>query len=107
MGVYTENIFNLSLNDLVRNIKSLEMKVADDEKKIKRYEKRDEDPQKIEDLLDTQRSWQRKLHTTLRALDEKCDAAAEEIEQLKREGKWDSDEGSFTSSEVIRNSSET
>ena len=42
MGVYTENIFNLSLNDLVRNIKSLEMKVADDEKKIKRYEKRDE-----------------------------------------------------------------
>ena len=49
MGVYTENIFNLSLNDLVRNIKSLEMKVADDEKKIKRYEKRDEDPQKIEE----------------------------------------------------------
>ena len=92
MGVYTENIFNLSLNDLVRNIKSLEMKVADDEKKIKRYEKRDEDPQKIEDLLDTQRIWQRKLHTKLRALDEKCDAAAEEIEQLKREGKWNSDE---------------
>ena len=88
MGVYTENIFNLSLNDLVRNIKSLEMKVADDEKKIKRYEKRDEDPQKIEDLLDTQRIWQRKLYTNLRALDEKCDAAAEEIEQLKREGKW-------------------
>jgi predicted RNase H-like nuclease (RuvC/YqgF family) len=88
MGVYTENIFNLSLNDLVRNIKSLEMKVADDEKKIKRYEKRDEDPQKIEDLLETQRIWLRKLHTNLRALDEKCDAAAEEIEQLKREGKW-------------------
>ena len=36
MGVYTENIFNLSLNDLVRNIKSLEMKEADDDKKIKR-----------------------------------------------------------------------
>ena len=88
MGVYTENIFNLSLKDLVGNIRSLEMKVADDEKKIKRYEKRDEDPQKIEDLLDTQRIWQRKLHINLRALDEKCDAAAEEIEQLKREGKW-------------------
>ena len=41
MGVYTENIFNLSLNDLVRNIKCLEMKVADDREKIKRYEKRD------------------------------------------------------------------
>ena len=92
MGVYTENIFNLSLNDLVRNIKSLEMKVADDEKKIKRYEKWDVDPQKIEDLLDTQRIWQRKLHTNLRALDEKCDAAAKEIEQLKREGKWTYDE---------------
>ena len=92
MGVYTENIFNLSLNDLVRNIKSLEMKVADDEKKIKRYEKRDEDPQKIEDLLDRQRIWQRKLYTNLRALDEKCDAAAEEIEQLKREGKWACDQ---------------
>ena len=92
MGVYTENIFNLSLNDLVRNIKSLEIKVADDEKKIKRYEKRDEDHKKIEDLLDTQRIWQRKLHTNLRALDEKCDAAAEEIEQLKREGKWTCDE---------------
>ena len=88
MGVYTENIFNLSLNDLVRNIKSLEMKVADDEKKIKRYEKRDEDPQKIEDLLETQQIWQRKLNTNLRALNKKCDAAAEEIEQLKREGKW-------------------
>ena len=92
MGVYTENIFNLSLKDLVRNIRSLEMKVADDEKKIKRYEKRGEDPQRIEDLLETQRIWQRKLHTNLRALDEKCDAAAEEIEQLKREGKWTCDE---------------
>ena len=38
MGVYTENIFNLSLKDLVGNIRSLEMKVTDDEKKIKRYE---------------------------------------------------------------------
>ena len=92
MGVYTENIFNLSLNDLVGNIRNLEMKLADDDKKIKRDEKRDEDPQKIEDLLDTQRIWQRKLHTNLRALDEKCDAAAEEIEQLKREGKWACDE---------------
>ena len=88
MGVYTENIFNLSLNDLVRNIKCLEMKVAEDREKIKRYEERDEDPQKIEDLLETQQIWQRKLHTNLRALDKKCDAAAEEIEQLKREGKW-------------------
>ena len=88
MGVYTENIFNLSLNDLVRNIKCLEMKVADDREKIKRYEKRDEDPKKIEDLLETQQIWQRKLHTNLRALDKKCDEAAEEIEQLKREGKW-------------------
>ena len=88
MGVYTENIFNLFLNDLVRNIKCLEMKVAEDREKIKRYEERDEDPQKIEDLLETQQIWQRKLHTNLRALDKKCDAAAEEIEQLKREGKW-------------------
>ena len=88
MGVYTENIFNLYLNDLVRNIKSLEMKVADDEKQIKRYEKRDEDPQKIEDLLETQKIWQHKLDTNLRALEEKCDSAAEEIQQLKREGKW-------------------
>ena len=88
MGVYTENIFNLSLNDLVRNIKCLEMKVAEDREKIKRYEERDEDPQKIEDLLETQQIWQRKLHTNLRALDKKCDASAEEIEQLKREGKW-------------------
>ena len=88
MGVYTENIFNLSLKDLVGNIRSREMKVDDDEKKIKRYEKRGEVPQRIEDLLETQRIWQRKLHINLRALDEKCDAAAEEIEQLKREGKW-------------------
>ena len=88
MRVYTENIFNLSLNDLVRNIKCLEMKVAEDREKIKRYEERYEDPQKIEDLLETQRIWQRKLRINLRALDEKCDAAAEEIEQLKREGKW-------------------
>ena len=92
MGVYTENIFDLSLKDLVGNIRSLEMKVADDEKKIKRYEKRGEDPQRIEDLLETQRIWQRKLRINLRALDEKCDAAAEEIEQLKREGKWTCDE---------------
>ena len=92
MGVYTENIFNLSLNDLVRNIKCLEMKVAEDREKIKRYEERDEDPQKIEDLLETQRIWQGKLRINLRALDEKCDAAAEEIEQLKREGKWNCDE---------------
>ena len=92
MGVYTENIFNLSLKDLVGSVRSLEMKVADDEKKIKRYEKRGEDPQRIEDLLETQRIWQRKLRINLRALDEKCDAAAEEIEQLKREGKWTCDE---------------
>ena len=92
MGVYTENIFNLSLNDLVRNIKSLEMKVADEDKKIKRYEKRGVDPQKIEDLRETQRIWQRKLYTNLRALDKKCDAAAEEIERLKREGEWYCDE---------------
>ena len=88
MGVYTENIFNFSLNDLVRNIKCLEMKVADDREKIKRYEKRDGDSQKIEDLLEMQQIWQRKLNTNLRALNKKCDAAAEEIEQLKREGKW-------------------
>ena len=53
MGVYTDNIFNLPLNDLVRNIKSLEMKVADDKKKINRYKRRNEDPQKIENLLET------------------------------------------------------
>ena len=88
MGVYTENIFNFSLNNLVRNIKCLEMKVADDREKIKRYEKRDGDSQKIEDLLEMQQIWQRKLNTNLRALNKKCDAAAEEIEQLKREGKW-------------------
>ena len=92
MGVYTDNIFNLSLTDLVRNIESLEMKVADDKKKIKRYQKRNEDPRKIEDLLETQKIWQHKLDTNLRALEERCDAAAEEIEQLKREGKWTCDE---------------
>ena len=88
MGVYTENIFNLSLTDLVRNIKNLEWKVADDNKKIKRYQKRNEDPRKIENLLEMQKIWQHKLDTNLRALEEKCDAAAEEIQQLKREGKW-------------------
>ena len=88
MGVYTDNIFNLPLNDLVRNIERLEMKVADDKKKINRYKKRNEDPRKIENLLETQKIWQHKLDTNLRALEEKCDAAAEEIEQLKREGKW-------------------
>ncbi len=92
MGVYSDNIFNLSLTDLVRNIESLEMKVADDKKKIKRYKNRNEDPRKIEDLLETQKIWQHKLDTNLRALEEKCDAAAEEIEQLKREGKWYFDE---------------
>ena len=88
MGVYTDNIFNLPLNDLVRNIKSLEMKVADDKKKTNRYKGRNEDPQKIEYLLETQKIWQHKLDTNLRALEEKCDAAAEETQQLKREGKW-------------------
>ena len=92
MGVYTDNIFNLPLNDLVRNIKSLEMKVADDKKKINRYKRRNEDPQKIENLLETQKIWQHKLDTNLLALDERCDAAAEEIQQLKREGKWFCDE---------------
>ena len=92
MGVYTDNIFNLSLTDLVRNIESLEMKVADDKKKINRYKKRNEDPRKIENLLETQKIWQHKLDTNLLALDERCDAAAEEIQQLKREGKWFCDE---------------
>ena len=92
MGVYTENIFNLSLTDLVGNIENLERKVADDEKKIKRLQKRDKDPRKIESLLETQKIWQHKLDTNLRALEERCDAAAEEIEQLKREGKWTCDE---------------
>ena len=53
MGVYTDNIFNLSLTDLVRNIENIESKVADDEKKIKRYEKRNRDPRKIENLRET------------------------------------------------------
>ena len=88
MGVYTENIFNLSLTDLVANIENLERKVADDEKKIKRLQKRNKDPRKIESLLYTQKIWQHKLDTNLLALDERCDAAAEEIQQLKREGKW-------------------
>ena len=92
MGVYTENIFNLSLTDLVGNIENLERKVADDEKKIKRLQKRNKDPRKIESLLETQKIWQNKLDTNLRALEERCDAAAEEIEQLKREGKWTCDE---------------
>ena len=88
MGVYTENIFNLSLTDLVGNIENLERKVADDEKKIKRLQKLKKDPRKIENLLETQKIWQHKLDTNLRALEERCDAAAEEIQQLKREGKW-------------------
>ena len=92
MGVYTENIFNLSLTDLVANIENLERKVADDEKKIKRLQKRNKDPRKIESLLYTQKIWQHKLDTNLRALEERCDAAAEEIEQLKREGKWTCDQ---------------
>ena len=88
MGVYTDNIFNLSLTDLVRNIENIESKVADDEKKIKRYEKRNRDPRKIENLRETQKIWKNKLDTNLSAPKEKCDAAVEEIQQLKREGNW-------------------
>ena len=56
MGVYTDNIFNLSLTDLVRNIENIESKVADDEKKIKRYEKRNKDPRKSKTCVRRRRS---------------------------------------------------
>ena len=51
MGVYTENIFNLSLNDHIRNIKKLEMKVADNNEKIKRYENGIKIPEKSKTCL--------------------------------------------------------
>ncbi len=64
MGVYTENIFNLPLNDLVRNIEKLERKVADDKKKINRYKRRNEDPKNSKTCLRRRKSGNTNLTQT-------------------------------------------
>ena len=92
MSSYSQNIHNLSLTDLVRNIEQLEARVAEDKKQIKLNEERGVDAKEMEAIRNGHQIQQNKLDVNLRALDEKCDAAAEEIEQLKREGKWTCDE---------------
>ena len=88
MSSYSQNIHNLSLTDLVRNIEQLEARVAEDKKQIKLNEERGVDAKEMEAIRNGHQIQQNKLDVNLRALDEIADAAFEEMEQLKREGKW-------------------
>ena len=79
MGIYTERVNSFPLNQILLNLKKLE-KGLDYAKENGSFN--GDAPEII----------QNKLAVNNRALDAVCDRAAEEIEQLKREGKWDCDE---------------
>ena len=100
MGVYTQNIHNLSLNDLVRNLENIEGAIATKKAQIQRIEKRNKNPlfaQKygiaaLASLNESLTIWENKHDVNNRALSALCDAAWEDNQQLKREGKWDCEE---------------
>ena len=76
MGYYTERVNRSSLKQILFNLKNLEKGLF--------YSKENGSFNG-----DTPEIIQSKLAVNNLALDAICDRAAEEIEQLKREGKWD------------------
>jgi hypothetical protein len=114
MGVYTENIFKLSIKELLKNLKDIEGAIKQTKARIERTEYKIErnlinarkGNYRLESLNESLAIWEGKHDVNNRAFNAICDEVAEEIEQMKRDGRWDSDEGWFTTSELIRNSSE-
>ena len=114
MGPYAENISKLSLDELLQNLKNIEGAIKNTKDRIERTKRRiainrlnaKNGSDRLRSLDETLAKWKGKHNVNDHALNAICEAAAEEIEQMKRDGRWDSDEGWFTTSELIRNSSE-
>ena len=100
MGVYTENIFKLSIKELLKNLKDIEGAIKQTKARIERTEYKIErnlinarkGNYSLESLNESLAIWESKHNVNLRAFEKKCDAVAEEIEQMKREGKLFSEE---------------
>ena len=79
MGIYTERVKRSSIKQIDHNLKTLEKGLVH-AKENGTYDG------------DTPEIIQSKIDVNNRVLDEICNAAWEEIQQLKRDGKWDCDE---------------
>ena len=97
MGAYADNISKLSLDELLQNLKNIEETIKNTKDRIERTKRRIEinrldalnGSNRLRSLHETLAKWKGKHNVHVHALNAICEAAAEEIEQLKREGKWD------------------
>ena len=100
MGIYARNISNLSMKELDKNIRHIEEVIAEKKVQIQRIERRMTNPvfaekygnARLAILENSLCILENKLDINNHVLDEICDRTCEEIQQLKRDGKWDCDE---------------
>ena len=101
MGIYAENISRLSFKELLENLENIERAIVETKLRIKKVERKIEKnildakngSTRLSSLHETLAKWKGKHNVNDHALNAICEAAAEEIEQLKREGKWFCKEG--------------
>ena len=105
MGIYAENISKLSLKELLQNLKNIEEVIKNTKDRIERTKRRiainrldaKNSSDRLRSLYETLEKWEGKHDVNNRAFNAICDEIGEEIEQMKRDGRWDSDEGWITS----------
>ena len=96
MGIYAENISRLSFKELLENLENIERAIVETKLRIKKVERKIEKnildakngSTRLSSLHEMLAKWKGKHNVNDHALNAICEAAAEEIEQFKREGKW-------------------